>query len=205
MYLLDGRFIVFLGMIGYIVIRSIFVGLQYRKWNLTFWFKEGVRILFTLYILLVISVTFFPLALWIDYSWERIKFGINLIPFVSVIHDIGRIGHAYDGDSAFMIRLIIRNVGGNILLFVPLGILIPILSKKYKDFKRMVLLGLGMSVCIEFIQFLELFAGGFGRTVDIDDVIFNTLGAVLGFLIYKILYKLIIKWKVKPFQVNYEK
>lgn len=177
--------------------RSILIGFQFKKRNLIFWFNEGIRFLFTLYILLVVSVTFFPLALWFDFNWERIKFGVNVIPFVSIIQNIGQIGKAYDGDALFMIKLIIRNVGGNILLFMPLGVLVPLLSKKYKDFKRTLILGLWMSLCIESIQFFELLAGGIGRAVDIDDVVCNTIGVIVGFYIYIMTITYVEKLQIK--------
>ncbi|ALC80462.1 hypothetical protein AM592_01835 [Bacillus gobiensis] len=102
---------------------------------------------------MVVSVTLFPLALWIDYNIEHIKYCLNLIPLVSILKDFGQIGKAYDGDIIFMIEILIKNVGGNILLFIPLGFLVPILSKKYKHFKSTLLLGFLVSLCIGYFIF----------------------------------------------------
>ncbi|HUS10297.1 MAG TPA: VanZ family protein [Pyrinomonadaceae bacterium] len=77
----------------------------------------------------------------------------------------------------------LRNTFGNILLFVPLGILLPFVSWRFQSLKRLLLLALCASLMIETIQFVMRFVGS-PRAVDIDDVIFNTLGACVGFVIY---------------------
>jgi glycopeptide antibiotics resistance protein len=192
--------------ICYIIGRGIFVGVKLKNKKPVYWLQELLTFLFVLYILMVVSVTLFPLALWIDFNLEHIKFGLNLIPLVSIIRDISSIGTAYDGDSMFMIGRIIRNVGGNILLLMPLGFLAPIEATKFKSMKSTILLGLFTSISIEFIQFMELLAGGWGRTVDVDDVICNVIGVCFGYLIYKITFKLVDKFQIKVLQnLNYEK
>lgn len=71
------------------------------------------------------------------------------------------------------------NVAGNVALFVPLGILLPLLSKRFDGFGRAVLCGLLCSLTIEVLQYRSG-----NRSADIDDVILNTLGAALGYVIY---------------------
>ncbi|HWI48223.1 MAG TPA: VanZ family protein, partial [Rummeliibacillus sp.] len=125
---------------------------------------------------------------------------INLIPFVAIIKDVQQIGTAYGGDAGFMLRLILRNVGGNILLLMPLGILSPIMWNKFKQYKNVVLLGFSISIGIECIQFIELIAGGFGRAVDIDDVICNVVGVMLGYIIYKFMFKIADQFQITILQ-----
>jgi glycopeptide antibiotics resistance protein len=78
----------------------------------------------------------------------------------------------------------LRNTLGNLALFVPLGILLPLVSNRFLTFKRVLLFALFLSLSVESIQFLLRFFGN-PRAVDIDDVILNTLGACVGFAIYK--------------------
>lgn len=68
----------------------------------------------------------------------------------------------------------------NIILFVPLGIFLPLLYKKYHHIKPVVLTGIMISLSVEIVQML-----GWGST-DINDLITNTIGACLGYYIYKI-------------------
>lgn len=99
---------------------------------------------------------------------------INLIPFKIIIRDIkGLI------DGNYLLFLI--NIVGNIVLFIPIGILIPILWK-IKD-RYVILIGFLISLSIEITQlFLD-------RVTDVDDLILNTLGVIIGLLVYKCVKK----------------
>jgi glycopeptide antibiotics resistance protein len=78
----------------------------------------------------------------------------------------------------------VRNTFGNILLFAPLGILLPLVTRRFQSLKSVLLLGFCASLMIEAIQLMLRFVGS-PRAVDIDDVIFNTLGTCVGFFIYR--------------------
>lgn len=200
MYYISGELIIRVGLISYIVGRAIMLGITFKNQKAIYWLKEILKFLFVLYMLMVVSVTLFPLGLPFGFYPEYIKNGLNLIPFVSIIKDISQIGIAYGGDAPVMIGLIVRNVGGNILLLMPLGVLVPILFHTYRHLKKIVILGLLTSISIESIQILEIVVGAWGRTVDIDDVICNVLGATLGYLIYKITFKLADIFQIKIVQ-----
>ena len=73
----------------------------------------------------------------------------------------------------------------NLVLFVPLGFFLPLLYKKYHHIKNVVLTGFLFSLSIEIIQMF-----GWGAT-DINDLIINTVGACLGYLIYYLLSKIL--------------
>lgn len=178
------------------VVRGILIGVKYRNKFQIQWLKEMIMFLFVIYMSLVISVTLFPLPLGIQFGSENLLRNINIVPLVTIINNISQIGTAYDGDILFMISLIIRNVGGNILLFVPLGFLAPIVWKKAKGLKSATFLGLAVSITIELLQLLESFSGGWGRITDIDDVICNVLGTVIGYYIYAFIFKTGEKFKV---------
>ena len=73
-----------------------------------------------------------------------------------------------------------KQVFGNILLFIPLGYFLT----KYCNLKRMgglILMTLLSSLSIEVVQHF------IGRSFDIDDVILNVTGGIIGFIIYKVL------------------
>ena len=72
----------------------------------------------------------------------------------------------------------------NIIMTVPFGFLIPCI---YKDIsaKRMLLLSVFIGVIIESLQLgIALIAGFTFRIIDIDDVIFNFIGSIIGYGIY---------------------
>lgn len=73
-------------------------------------------------------------------------------------------------------------VGGNFLMLMPLGVLAPLLSRKYR-FWRTLLLGLIVSLSIETLQLATNLLGG-ARTVEMEDVLLNTLGCAVAYLVF---------------------
>ena len=82
-----------------------------------------------------------------------------------------------------------NNLFGNIILFIPLGFSTPYFSIRIGYIKRSVLFILIVTVIIEALQML-LHAGSF----DIDDIILNSLGGLIGFVIYKACLALLKKF-----------
>jgi glycopeptide antibiotics resistance protein len=83
----------------------------------------------------------------------------------------------------YMIKFWIGNVVGNIILFMSLGFILPLLWDRVKSLKKIIILAFTCSLIIEIIQFLSQFIGSY-RSSDIDDIILNTLGGLIGFYFY---------------------
>lgn len=79
----------------------------------------------------------------------------------------------------------------NIFLFIPLGFLCPFISKSYQSVKNIFLIGCGLSLSIEITQLFTLW-----RATDIDDLIANTVGALVGYFCFKIINKLITRTRL---------
>lgn len=195
LHMISGSVFIVLGVICYLIVRSILIGMKNKKH--VNWWKELISFLFVVYICMVVAVTLFPLPIGFPSSIENLSRSVNIIPFASIIKDIGQIGSAYDGDVLFMTSLIVRNVGGNILLLMPLGFLAPIIWDTCKKSKNIILLGFVISVCIELLQLIESLFSGWGRITDIDDVTCNVLGSILGFIIYKMALKIAAKFNIQ--------
>lgn len=120
-------------------------------------------ILFAFYITAVFSVVGIPTVTGIT-----IDLGFNLIPLIDMINS--PIDY-------------LKNTILNIILFVPLGCLTPIIWKKFLSLKKMTILGFGLSLFIEIIQIFTF------RLTDIDDLIMNTIGTVIGYFIAKVIWK----------------
>ena len=78
-----------------------------------------------------------------------------------------------------------RNARGNFVLFIPLGILIPLIWRRLR-FRSGMLIATGVSISIELLQYLSR-ALGSQRTADVNDVILNVLGASLGLALVTVL------------------
>ena len=95
-----------------------------------------------------------------------------------LIVDMGRIElSSFAASSAFFLFLSLIPI---LLLFVPLGIFLPLLWKRFKNPFRTVFFGLLVSAAIEFLQLFTL------RATDINDLMTNTSGALMGWIIGRI-------------------
>ncbi|GAE35728.1 VanZ family protein [Halalkalibacter akibai] len=77
----------------------------------------------------------------------------------------------------------LRILVGNVILFMPLGFLLPTVWKKARRFSFILLAGFLLSLLIEVSQFLFTH-----RVANVDDVILNTLGAMIGYLIFSCVF-----------------
>ncbi|PES61823.1 hypothetical protein CN507_27775 [Bacillus cereus] len=85
----------------------------------------------------------------------------------------------------------------NILLFMPLGFLLPTIWPHFRKMKNTVCAGFFFSWAIELNQLLN------NRITDIDDLFTNTLGAIIGYVIYRVLFKMICKREEKKLDTNF--
>ena len=87
----------------------------------------------------------------------------------------------------------------NVILFVPLGFFLPLLYKKYHKIKTVALTGFLFSLAVEFVQMF-----GWGSS-DINDLMTNTAGACVGFMVYCLLSRILpvnLKKQLQSRQVN---
>ena len=137
-----------------IVIR--FAKLIINKENFVF-FKDFYTLLFVLYML---ALYYLLLS-----TENATAYGTNLIPFKEMTrYSMGSRGFFY-------------NVIGNIALFIPFGYFVSNYIKANKT-HQIVLISIISSLTAELIQFK------IGRAFDVDDIILNTVGAIIGFLCY---------------------
>ena len=74
----------------------------------------------------------------------------------------------------------------NIIMSMPLGILICFIKSRYLKLKELIWTGIIYGLCIEGIQFIiGLLLGYLYRNIDINDIIFNTIGVVFGYILFK--------------------
>ena len=122
-------------------------------------YREMLALIFIIYVLCLFYVVTFG-----DVGWSN----SNFIPFKEMFR------------YSFGSNLFIKNVLGNIIMFVPYGFFV----SYYLDLKKPLsafLLVLLVSTSIETTQLL------IGRVFDIDDIILNIVGGMIGFVIYKLL------------------
>jgi len=131
--------------------------------------REVLLNLFLVYTLVVFSYTFFP----INIPLFRIDFhNANLIPFDQTIRYLRQLSEP----------TAIRNLAGNLFLLMPLGIFLPVLFLRMQNFWRVSAIGLLITLIIETFQMFLLV-----RVFDIDDIILNAFGVMVGYAAIKLL------------------
>jgi len=88
------------------------------------------------------------------------------------------------------LKAFLMNVVGNVIAFMPCGFFLPIVSRRGRKWYNAVLLVFGLSLCIEVTQ-LVFKVGSF----DVDDLLLNTSGGVLGYLINRVIQRIRIRRK----------
>lgn len=137
-------------------------------------YKEVLALLGIIYLLLLYYIV----------TFQDNNFGTNnFIPFKEIFR--------YKVTSS----LFYKNVLGNVILFIPFGFFVSHFIKNRNLF-YILFLNIITSVSIEFIQYK------IGRTLDVDDIILNVIGGIIGYIIYVKLLKFKNKHK-KLFKNDY--
>jgi glycopeptide antibiotics resistance protein len=131
------------------------------------WLRALTGVAAVLYMMAVVYFTFLPLHLGPDQYEREWWVWVQIVPFQDLLAD--------------PIGLIL-----NVLLFVPLGLLAPLLVR-VRRWGEAALAGLLVSAAVEALQFIADLTISPGRVADIDDLIANVVGAVLGFLLLQLL------------------
>lgn len=148
----------------------IIVYVLFRK--KTFPFNKVLFFGFLFYLSMLLSVTVFRRGLFMNTTHD-----INIIPFDELLTSSYYQMNIWGKRSAFLIFS--YNVFGNILWFVPFGLLSSYIFKNMNGIK-VFLLSFLLSFSIEGMQYV--FYTGIS---DVDDIIFNVLGGLIGYGIYK--------------------
>ena len=162
-----------------VVFTSIWLAIRIGVWGkqkYIDWKREAVLLLMYINLAVIIRFVLFPFSkvdgqvqpLIFDIA-TAFPFRVNLFPLVNL----------FDYDSK---RDLLLNVIGNVAMFIPSGIVLPIIYKRLDSFIKLILAGGGISLCIEIIQ-LPFSV----RASDIDDLILNTVGVMLGYGIYALI------------------
>ena len=145
-----------------------------------------IRRMFIVYCILLTVLLLFKFNLSINSIMEKIDsvrwnreqgaWNSNLVPFRTISSQL----------SLFrsIPAIAIKNLVGNIVVFVPFGILLPMGYEKMRKCHRTLLTGVLYILFVELIQFFCML-GAF----DMDDIILNSLGVLCGFIVFGIICK----------------
>lgn len=135
--------------------------------------REAILLFMYINLAVILRIAFFPMTC-VDGRVQPLLFDaasvlplrVNLIPFVNLLN--------YESSKDLLLNLI-----GNVSMFIPSGIILPILYKRLNNFGKVLAAGALISLGIEILQ-LPFSV----RASDIDDLILNTAGVMIGYAIY---------------------
>ncbi|WP_066506373.1 VanZ family protein [Abyssisolibacter fermentans] len=138
--------------------------------------KSIILVLFIIYVLILIYQVF--IRAYGTYDRVQVSsISYNLYPLKTIINYI-----KYYERVNFTVWFF--NIFGNIIAFMPLGFFLPLIFKRLSKFRYTLIIGVVSSLLIEILQIV--FAVG---CFDIDDIILNSTGIILGYMIYIVFRK----------------
>lgn len=137
--------------------------------------KLWVGIVFVIYLIMLVYFMFFAEVL--GRSTTSTSYNYNLIPFKEISRFI-----KYSGILG--IKAVAANLLGNVIAFIPFGLFLPGMINNRFGYIGMFFLSLDLSLVIEISQLITK-VGSF----DVDDLILNTIGGVIGYCIYRLIMK----------------
>ncbi|MCD7885500.1 MAG: VanZ family protein [Lachnospiraceae bacterium] len=138
--------------------------------------RKGIKISGTCLFLLYMAGLVYFLFLSEDFGHGGTgEYSYNIVPFREILRYIRY-------REVLGTRAVLINLLGNVIGFLPFGALVPLMVRGARRAWRMTLLSLEVSALVEFSQ-LIFQVGCF----DVDDMILNTLGGLLGYLLFRIL------------------
>ena len=144
---------------------------------------KRLKFFFFLYCAFMVWLLFFRSGGWIEgLNYEQqLRQNINLQPFLTVGNYWKVLCHR-SNQQALMHSII--NLGGNIFLFIPIGVFLPRIYPKLRNYFRFICACFGIMFLVEVLQLFTLL-GSF----DVDDLILNLFGMSLGFICYHLFHK----------------
>ena len=107
--------------------------------------------------------------------WDELSQNINLVPFRTIG---GYMDRLYNSAGKLNHQAVI-NLGGNVIMFIPLGFLLPFVSDRAKKLKNCFVMTFVVILSVELLQLATLL-GSF----DIDDLLLNMIGIFMGWMAY---------------------
>lgn len=108
--------------------------------------------------------------------WEQVSRQLNLVPFRTLRLFAGLL----DSGVRSHIRMAVINLGGNVIMFIPLGFLLPRVFPKLASLPKVLLTTAALITAVEILQLFTLVG-----SCDIDDLILNLLGSAIGYGIHQ--------------------
>lgn len=201
-YTIKGAALVFIVIPIFLVASVVTIILKRKKGEKVNIFRGLLMAIFTLYISFLVGIALFPVDIYFQGSAYNNQISIfNYVPLRLILKQVFNIGQVPNYPVLMQIQTLINNLIKNLIFLAPLGFITPILWKKYDSLKNIVIISLASALSIELLQLLEdCFNIAYHRITQINDVILNVVGALLGYAVYLAFNALVKKFKNQKVQ-----
>ena len=110
--------------------------------------------------------------------WEQVSANLNLVPF----RTLRLFGSLLTDHRPHLVQAAVINLFGNVVMFIPLGLLLPTVWEKLRSLGKVLLTTAAIITIVEIMQLFTLVG-----SCDIDDLILNLIGSALGYGVYRFL------------------
>ena len=140
-----------------------------RKLSLRDYIFEFVFVVYILSVLVLFQILPINIS-----DFKSMSITPSILPFLTIL-----------GGDGGGLRDIVIEILLNVVFFIPLGILYPLIAKRKKGIMKSITL-----ISVIFSLFIEVMKYCTGRHFNIDNTIFNIIGAIVGYYIYRLVEKI---------------
>ena len=109
---------------------------------------------------------------------EQLRGNLNLVPFKTILW-FATVGNKTS--NQYLLQHAFVNLAGNVVMFIPMGVFLPSIWHPMRSFWKLLLCFAGLILIVELLQLIT-----FLGSCDIDDLILNVIGAMLGYGLWKL-------------------
>ena len=140
-----------------------------RKLSLRDYIFEFILVVYILSVLVLFQILPINIS-----DFKSMSIAPSILPFLTIL-----------GGDGGGLRDIVIEILLNVVFFIPLGILYPLIAKRKKGIMKSITL-----ISVIFSLFIEVMKYCTGRHFNIDNIIFNIIGAIVGYYIYRLVEKI---------------
>lgn len=129
-----------------------------------------------------LSIVYCLALIYVLFMHNNYRYGMNFrlfnfIPFNTIMGYFKRLSEGTINTS-----IVVQNLAVNLILFLPMGMSLPVIfENKINKFWKFLIISIIVITLVEIIQFITMIG-----SADIDDIILNTMGACIGYVIVHI-------------------
>ncbi|MBR3840985.1 MAG: VanZ family protein [Erysipelotrichales bacterium] len=140
---------------------------------------DTLKYVFIIYCIIMLGLLFNRTPATMGYSYaEVLELNLNLVPFKTIMLYINIL---LNPANLYLLEVAVVNLVGNLIVFIPLGLFLPLFWKRCHSFAWTMFYAVMTIVTVEVLQLFTL-----RGSCDIDDLILNVIGVSIGYVCFHV-------------------